>query len=107
MKCLVIYDVPNDGLRTKIAEICLDYGLARIQYSAFFGELSQNRQGEILQKMKRRIGKREANVQLYPVCERDVGLCKKIVVTPTDGRPRTEPGGGTPSRVGECRDGKR
>lgn len=84
MKCLLIYDVPDDRLRAKIADICLDYGLARIQYSAFFGELSHNRQGEILQKMKRRIGKREANVQLFPVCERDLGLCKKLVVKATE-----------------------
>ena len=84
MKCLLIYDVPNDRLRTKIADICLDYGLTRIQYSAFFGELSHNRQGEILQKMKRRIGKQEANVQLFPVCERDLGLCKKLVTKAPD-----------------------
>ena len=85
MKCLLIYDVPDDGLRAKIADICLDYGLQRIQYSAFFGELSPSRQGEILQKMRRRIGQREANVQLYPVCERDLGLCRRIVVQKEEG----------------------
>lgn len=84
MKCLLIYDVPDDRLRTKLADICLDYGLERIQYSAFFGELSHNRQGEILQKMKRRIGKRAANVQIFPVCERDLGLRKQIVNEESD-----------------------
>ncbi|MBI2941468.1 MAG: CRISPR-associated endonuclease Cas2 [Chloroflexi bacterium] len=101
MRCLLIYDITDDGLRTKIADICLDYGLKRIQYSAFFGELSQNRQGEILQKMKRRIGKREANVQLFPICERDVGLCKQIIVTWEPDRTRDRSTDGTPIRSAE------
>jgi len=82
VKCLVIYDIPDDGLRAKIADICLDYGLERIQYSAFFGEMSHNRQGEILQKIRRRIGRKEANVQLFPVCEKDLALRKQVIVLP-------------------------
>jgi len=35
MNCIVIYDIVDDGLRSKVADTCLDYGLARIQYSAF------------------------------------------------------------------------
>ncbi|RMF86962.1 MAG: CRISPR-associated endonuclease Cas2, partial [Nitrospinota bacterium] len=27
MKCLLIYDIPDDRIRTKIADFCLDYGL--------------------------------------------------------------------------------
>ena len=82
MKCLLIYDIPDDGLRTKVADVCLDYGLRRIQYSSFLGELSHNRQGEILLKLKRRIGKKEANVQLFPLCEKDLALRREIVVSP-------------------------
>ncbi len=40
MRCLLIYDITHDGTRSKIADVCLDYGLERIQYSAFLGELS-------------------------------------------------------------------
>jgi len=82
VKCLLIYDIPDDGLRTKVADVCLDYGLRRIQYSSFLGELSHNRQGEILLKLKRRIGKKEANVQLFPLCEKDLALRREIVVSP-------------------------
>ena len=39
MNCLLIYDIPDDRKRTKIADICLDYGLDRIQYSAFSGNI--------------------------------------------------------------------
>ena len=78
MKCLLIYDIASDKIRTKVADICLDYGLERIQYSAFLGELNHNRQGEILQKIKRKMGKNEGNVQLFPVCEKDLRLRREV-----------------------------
>ena len=81
MKCLLIYDIPDDKVRAKVADICLDYGLQRIQYSSFLGEMNHNRQGEIL--LKRRIGNHEANVQLFPLCEKDLALRKELVVKPT------------------------
>lgn len=84
MICLVVYDIPSDRLRAKVADICLDYGLERIQYSAFLGELSHNRQGELLQKLRRQVGKREANVQLFPICEKDLRLRRQIVVQGED-----------------------
>jgi len=77
---LLVYDIPNDRLRAKVADICLDYGLERIQYSAFLGELNHNRQGELIQKLRRRVGQQEANVQLFPICERDMRLRRQIVV---------------------------
>ncbi|MBI2863657.1 MAG: CRISPR-associated endonuclease Cas2 [Chloroflexi bacterium] len=80
MKTIVIYDIPDNGLRSKVADICLDYGLERIQYSAFFGELNTNRQGELLQKIKRKVGKKAANVQLFPLCDKDLRLRKAVVV---------------------------
>ncbi len=79
MQCLLVYDIPDDRLRTKIADICLDYGLDRIQYSAFFGELSRNRQEEIMQKIRRKMGDKEGVVHLFPICERDLRLRKEII----------------------------
>ena len=70
MRCLLIYDITHDGTRTKVADACLDYGLERIQYSAFLGELSWTHQKELLLLIKRRIGKHEANVQLFPLDEK-------------------------------------
>jgi CRISPR-associated protein Cas2 len=70
MRCLLIYDITHDGIRTKVAYACLDYGLQRIQYSAFMGELSWILQKELLLKIKRRIGSHDANVQLFPLDEK-------------------------------------
>ncbi len=70
MRCLLIYDISHDGTRTKVADACLDYGLQRIQYSAFMGELSATHQRELLLKIKRQLGKHGANVQLYSIDEK-------------------------------------
>lgn len=60
MTGLVIYDIPHDGTLNKVADCCLNYGLDRIQYSAFAGELSRTHQEELMNKIKRRVGKRGA-----------------------------------------------
>jgi CRISPR-associated protein Cas2 len=79
MKCLLIYDIPSDKLRSKIADICLDYGLERIQYSAFLGELSRNRQEEVMQRIGRKLGKNEGNIQLFPICDKDLRLRMEVI----------------------------
>lgn len=71
MRCLVVYDIPDDRVRTKVADHCLDYGLDRIQYSAFLGDLSRTHQEELMLRVKRTLGKREGKVQLFVICEKD------------------------------------
>ena len=70
MRCLLIYDISHDGVRAKVADACLDYGLERVQYSAFLGELSWIHQKELLLQIKRRIVKHDANIQLFPLDEK-------------------------------------
>ncbi len=70
MQCLLIYDIPHDGTRQKVADACLDYGLQRVQYSAFSGDLSRTHQRELFQEITRRIRRQEANIQLFPLDEK-------------------------------------
>lgn len=70
MRYLLIYDIPHDGVRTKVADACLDYGLERVQYSAFLGELNKTHQRELWLLIERRVGKHAASVQLYPLDEK-------------------------------------
>lgn len=70
MRCLLIYDISHDGTRMKVADACLDYGLERIQFSAFLGELTSTHQRELLLKIKQRLGKHGANIQLFPLDEK-------------------------------------
>ncbi len=79
MRCLVVYDIPDDGTRTKIADFCLDYGLDRIQYSAFLGNLTRGQQKELMAKIKRRLGKREGVIQLFPICRKDWEMRLEVI----------------------------
>jgi len=67
MRYLLIYDIPDDRIRTKVADYCLDYGLDRVQYSAFVGRLSRGLMDELLQKIRRKIGSQAAKVMIIPI----------------------------------------
>jgi len=71
MKVLLIYDIEHDGTRAKIADLCLDYGLDRVQYSSFEGELRRTYQEELMLKIKKKLGKRPGDVRLIPICDKD------------------------------------
>ena len=78
MTTLLIYDITNDGRRAKAADVCKDFGLSRIQYSAFLGDISHARQGELAQKLRRCLGETDARVHLFPLCERDLRLTRVL-----------------------------
>lgn len=80
MKTLVIYDIPEDKIRTKVFEACKDYGLVHLQYSAFWGELNHNRRDELKQRLKRTLGRREGKIHIFPICDKDVRLIDEIIV---------------------------
>jgi CRISPR-associated protein Cas2 len=69
MQCLLIYDIPHDGTRQKVADACLDYGLQRIQYSAFAGDLTRTHQRALMTEIRRRLGRQPGNVLLFPLDE--------------------------------------
>ena len=71
MHCLLIYDISDDRIRAKVADACLDYGLDRIQYSAFYGRISRNHQEELFLKVKTLLGPRPGNIQLWSICQTD------------------------------------
>ena len=68
---LLVYDIPDDRKRTKIADACLDYGLDRVQFSAFLGWLLPTQQEELFLKIKKILGKKHGNIQLFPICADD------------------------------------
>jgi CRISPR-associated protein Cas2 len=39
----VLYDIENDKARTKVAKICKQAGLYRVQFSVFLGTLDKSR----------------------------------------------------------------
>ncbi|GAB4550140.1 MAG: CRISPR-associated endonuclease Cas2 [Anaerolineae bacterium] len=79
MRVLLIYDIPHDGTRNKIADLCQDYGLDRVQYSAFQGELKRTHQEELVMKARKRLGKRPGDIRLIPICEKDWAARLEVV----------------------------
>jgi CRISPR-associated protein Cas2 len=75
MNCILIYDIPSGAkgnrIRTKIADACMDYGMNRIQYSAFAGNLARTHQEELFMKALKRLGKSPGKVFLYCIGERE------------------------------------
>ncbi len=76
MLYLVIYDITNNSLRSKLAEKLKDYGLERIQYSAFIGHLKKYELNSLLEDIKKLLTSTKwdeeenvRNIQLYPIPE--------------------------------------
>ncbi|MEM3439341.1 MAG: CRISPR-associated endonuclease Cas2 [Candidatus Bathyarchaeia archaeon] len=83
LRYLIIYDVTDDNLRNAVSETLKDYGLSRIQYSAFIGDLRRHELNGLIADLRALIGDAEENVQIYPVCDscfrgrREVGKEKR------------------------------
>ncbi len=73
MHVLVLYDITNDRTRNKVVIACEDYGLDRVQYSAFYGRLSRVHQRELMRRMQDLVSAQDedAVVQLITVGEDD------------------------------------
>lgn len=71
MHMIVVYDIANDRIRNKIADICLDYGLDRIQLSVFYGDITRTHQNELMQRMRRLLGKEVGKILLIPIAAQE------------------------------------
>lgn len=80
MQCLVVYDIPDDRKRTRIADVCQDYGLDRIQYSTFTGPLLPTHQEELLLKLQRTLGKKPGSILLLSICQKDWDERREVIV---------------------------
>jgi len=64
MLVLVIYDIPDDKRRTKLATFLEGYG-RRVQKSAFECFLSLNEMKKLYAKVKRRVNPEEDDIRFY------------------------------------------
>ena len=64
---ILIYDITDDRIRTKVATACEDYGLDRIQYSAFYGRLTRTLQEELMLKIRKLLQDRAGHIYLIPI----------------------------------------
>ncbi len=69
---VLIYDIEDDKLRARVSDIWLNYGLARIQFSAFFGKLNRNKRQELALRLQRELGTQSGRIRVIPICEQDL-----------------------------------
>jgi CRISPR-associated protein Cas2 len=74
MKTLVIYDISDDDIRLKVSEVCKNFGLSRIQKSAFIGYLTSLRRKELSTILKKILGENDGNIQIFVICNADLAL---------------------------------
>lgn len=69
---LVVYDIENDRIRTRIGNICLDFGMLRFQKSTFWGKLNSNRRKELYYKLKDSLKDSPGRILIQPISIDDV-----------------------------------
>jgi CRISPR-associated protein Cas2 len=67
---IVVYDITNDVLRGKVSERLKDYGLERIQFSAFIGALQRHALASLHADLRKLLndGEETDSVLVFPVC---------------------------------------
>jgi len=78
MKVLVVYDISNDNLRNKIAEILKDFGLMRIQKSAFIGYLTSEERKDLEKILSKKKLEENDRIDIFPICDRDLKMHSRI-----------------------------
>ncbi|MEF2280297.1 CRISPR-associated endonuclease Cas2 [Deinococcus sp. YIM 134068] len=61
---LVLYDVPDDKRRTRVMNACKDYGLARLQYSAYQGKLTRTARRELETRLEKALGPASGHITI-------------------------------------------
>ncbi len=69
------YDIPQEenAVRLRIAAILKNYGLERLQYSVFIGQLTPNQAETVSMRLADVTESIEADVRMFPICDRCFG----------------------------------
>lgn len=78
MDTIIIYDISENSLRTRVAKALMDYGCIRIQESAFYGVLNHNTREKLRLRLERMMHDKEGNIQFYPLCSKCFALKESI-----------------------------
>lgn len=71
----VMYDIPKDKTRNKVAKNCERAGIYRVQYSVFLGDLNNAQRKELRIKIEDLIDKDKDSVYIFPMCQEDFKSC--------------------------------
>ncbi len=63
----VLYDIKNDKSRTKVAKICKQSGLYRVQFSVFLGTLEAHEKDTVRLQIEELIDEETDKVYIFPM----------------------------------------
>jgi len=78
MMTLVIYDISDDDDRGKLANMLFDFGLQRIQYSGFKGELNAHDRHILAKEVGKYVTGEHDSIYVLPLCNNCVATCQII-----------------------------
>lgn len=67
MICWVMYDIKNDRVRSKVAKICLQSGLLRVQYSVFLGKIENTERDSLRLQIEDLVDEENDSVYIFPM----------------------------------------
>ncbi|AAB89376.1 MULTISPECIES: CRISPR-associated endonuclease Cas2 [Archaeoglobus] len=67
---LVVYDISDDGSRARLAKLLEKFGLQRVQYSAFRGELNPNDREVLARQVGKFVRDDRDCIFIIPLCQR-------------------------------------
>ncbi|MEA3278866.1 MAG: CRISPR-associated endonuclease Cas2 [Pseudomonadota bacterium] len=73
----VVYDISEDRPRGKVAKLCKEAGIYRVQKSVFLGTIERNRLDELSLAIDEHIDEGCDSVYIFPMCQPDF---KKVIL---------------------------
>ncbi len=68
----VLYDIENDKARTKVAKVCKQAGLYRVQFSVFLGTLDKSRKDTLQLQIEELIDEEKDSVYIFPMSKNEL-----------------------------------
>jgi CRISPR-associated protein Cas2 len=78
MMTLVIYDISSDDDRAKLANMLFDFGLQRIQYSGFKGDLNAHDRHILAKEVSKYVTGERDSIYVVPMCNNCASTCQII-----------------------------
>ena len=70
----VLYDIEKDKTRTKVAKLCKQAGLYRVQFSVFLGTLDQNARDTLQLQIEELIDVEQDSVYIFPMSKSELQM---------------------------------
>lgn len=68
----VLYDIKKDKPRNKVAKLCKQAGIYRVQYSVFLGTLEENEKDTLRLKIEELINEETDSVYIFPMSKNEL-----------------------------------